>query len=360
MKKIFITSKSMIIGGIEKSLIAVLNTIDYSKYEVTLLLEERVGPLLNDIPSSVKVIEYKPKVNGNILIRKIKNRLKLISFILKHKNRYDVVINFTPYTLVSYKIIEHISKNTYVWTQTDYTKIYTKEELDNFLNKRNFKKIKNLVFVSNASMKNFEVMYPRKEKNYLVCRNFMPANNIIKKSKESINYKKDNCFTFLNVSRHEEDSKKISRIIEASLKLKQENLKFKVLLIGNGVDTLYYKDLVKKYNLEEYVIFLGEISNPLPYYLITDSFIITSDYEGGPITMFEAFILNLPVITTDVGDALIYFKQNGILIEKNVDSLIKAMKKMITENKKYRIEFDAISYNNEIKNTLESIISGDA
>ena len=43
MKKILITSYSLGLGGIEKALINLLHEIDYQKYSVTLILENKEG-----------------------------------------------------------------------------------------------------------------------------------------------------------------------------------------------------------------------------------------------------------------------------------------------------------------------------
>ena len=40
-------------------------------------------------------------------------------------------------------------------------------------------------------------------------------------------------------------------------KLKEENMKCKVLLVGDGLDTPKYKKMVEEKQLEEYIVFLG-------------------------------------------------------------------------------------------------------
>ena len=44
-------------GGAEKSLVNLLNVIDYSKYDVDLILIHKSGLFLNMIPSNVNIIE---------------------------------------------------------------------------------------------------------------------------------------------------------------------------------------------------------------------------------------------------------------------------------------------------------------
>ena len=56
MKKILIAMKNMNIGGVEKSLISLLNQMDPQKYEVDLLLLEDYGGFMDYIPSWVNII----------------------------------------------------------------------------------------------------------------------------------------------------------------------------------------------------------------------------------------------------------------------------------------------------------------
>ena len=62
MKKILFMCINMNIGGTEKALLTMLNEMDRSKYEITLLILEEYGGFLNQIPDGIKVMylkEYK-------------------------------------------------------------------------------------------------------------------------------------------------------------------------------------------------------------------------------------------------------------------------------------------------------------
>lgn len=47
---------AMLNGGAEKVLIDILKNFDYTKYNVSLLLECKEGPYINDIPDEVELI----------------------------------------------------------------------------------------------------------------------------------------------------------------------------------------------------------------------------------------------------------------------------------------------------------------
>ena len=48
---------SMNIGGVEKSLLSLLNTIPKDKYDITLMLLEEKGGYLEYVPQNIKIIE---------------------------------------------------------------------------------------------------------------------------------------------------------------------------------------------------------------------------------------------------------------------------------------------------------------
>lgn len=78
--------------------------------------------------------------------------------------------------------------------------------------------------------------------------------------------------------------------------------------------------------------FLGNKSNVADYMRAADVFILTSKFEGLPMTILEAMSVGLPVICTDVGGVCDIIDGNGILIKNQeedevVDSLSKMMNK---------------------------------
>ncbi len=55
MKKVVFVTRKMIMGGIEKALIAMLELIPKNEYEITVLVMSDGGDLVNEIPSHVKI-----------------------------------------------------------------------------------------------------------------------------------------------------------------------------------------------------------------------------------------------------------------------------------------------------------------
>lgn len=360
MKKILFTAYTLDIGGIETALINLLNEL-VKKYDITLVLEKKQGIFLNDLNSKITVIEYNPNQNKNPLIRRSLNSIKRIKFIIKYKNKFNFAASFATYSKMGSFCARTASKNNALWIHSDYLALYENNEdkVKEFFEFVKYKKFKNIICIANKVKESFENVLGKKN-NICLINNLIDYNNIIEKSEKTIKLKKeDKITTFLNVSRHEEESKKITRLIIAAEMLKKDNEKFKIILIGDGKDYEKYKNMVEEKELSEHVKFIGYKKNPYPYFKIADAFILTSEFEGYPVVFNEAKILNLPIITTDVSDAKIDINGKfGIVTEKNVNSIYEAMKKFINEGYDIKDKFDGQTFNNEIMSKLEILIDG--
>ena len=64
MKKILFMCINMNIGGTEKALLTMLNEIDDSKYDITLLMLEEYGGFLNEISGSADRRRHRFRLRG--------------------------------------------------------------------------------------------------------------------------------------------------------------------------------------------------------------------------------------------------------------------------------------------------------
>lgn len=359
--KIVFYAHNLELGGIEKALVALLNNIDYKKYDITLILEKKEGVLLKEIPSYVEIKEYSISKNKIVLFRKIKNRLKLLFTIIKNYNKYDFSCCYVPYSIPGPILMRCFSKNNSIWVHTDYYELYKedKERYKIFFNNRSIEKFNKIIMISNEAQNSFIDIYPNLSEKTVVCGNIVDYDKIIKLSKEKVYEKKDNKYIFINVSRHEEDSKKLTRLIDATKRLANDRDDFEVWMIGDGEDSKQYKDLVKKHNLEDKIKFLGMKKNPYPYYKKADAILLTSDYEGFPVVYLEALIFNINIITTIVtSNSIFNIKDYALICQKNPKSIYEGMKKSI-DNKIKTKKMNINKYNEQTIKTLNKIIIGE-
>ena len=140
--------------------------------------------------------------------------------------------------------------------------------------------------------------------------------------------------------------------IEA-LKLLPEN--YKVVLLGEGETKEKIEEMVKKYDLNGRVLFLGYRSDVAEIIKMCDISILTSKYEGLPISAIEAMYLN-PFIGSNVLGIKELVENVGELFEyKNYIELSDKIKSLI-ENKTKYFEVKIRCFNKAKEYTIEETI----
>ena len=76
MKRLIFFAKHMEIGGLEKALLNLLNSLDLDRYQVTLVLEEKQGAFLKLLDKRIKVEEYRLSACSFVPLRKLLNFTK--------------------------------------------------------------------------------------------------------------------------------------------------------------------------------------------------------------------------------------------------------------------------------------------
>ena len=347
MKKVLFSSYSLDFGGIETALITLLKQIK-DKYEITLVLEKKEGTFLTEVPKNIKIIEFKPSANKITLIRKAINFFKQLKFKIKYKNKFDYSVSYATYSYSSSFVTRNASQNCYLWVHNDYMSFYNNDKnlYKAFFEKLKIEKYKKIIFVSENDKKIFLNEFPDLKEKALFCNNLIDYKKILTLSKEKItDLKKDDVTTFINLGRHEENQKKLSRIIKASKMLNNEGYKFRVVFIGEGPDSIKYKEQARDI---KNIIFLGPKKNPYPYLKQGDCLLMSSDYEGYPVVYLESMILEKPIITTDVSDSKKDIEGHyGIIANKSTQGVYDAMKDFL-ENGFNTEKFRSNEFNKKI------------
>ncbi|MGN1268871.1 MAG: glycosyltransferase [Candidatus Aphodocola sp.] len=356
-KKILIASYNLDFGGIETSLINLLKNMDLEKYDVTLVLEEIKGAFLKDVPSDIKIKEYKVSNNKNVLVRKFVNLLKRIKWMLLNYKRYYASICYATYSGPCGFVARTSSRNRILFIHSNYYQAYDKDEnkIRAFFDNRKIEKYNHIVFVSNESKKDLCKIYPNIEKKSVTINNLIDYERILKLSEKKVDVKRVAKKIFMFVGRLDESSKRLTLLLEVAKKCKEENVKALFWIVGSGPDEKMYKDIVKNNNLDN-VIFYGAKKNPYPYMKACDYLILTSRYEGFPVVYNEAIILEKPVITTiDVSDDYISIPNRfGYVVnEKNIYDKVKELSKT-KEKIKETVDYNTL--NKKRINLIEQIM----
>lgn len=385
MKKILFSAFSLDVGGIETALLTLLKYL-VKDYDITLVLEKRQGVFLEDLPKDIKVITFTPSSIKFSLIRKVVNFFKQLSFKLKYKNKFDFSADFATYSMPASFVARTASKNNAIWIHNNYMNFYDNDiqQYRKFFKSLKIQEFKKIVFVSNLDKKVFVAQFPELTKLTTVCNNLIDYEKIYKLANEKIpdedlekifgedypniklnksskkeaekqSKKETKVPIFINVGRHDEKQKQISRILDATEKLNKNGFKFKVLLVGKGTNTKDYEQVIKEKKLDN-IIMLGAKKNPYPYFKISDCFLLSSQFEGYPVVFVESEILGLPIIATDVSDSKKDIDGKfGQVVENSAKGVYRGMKNFLEKGIKTD-KFDPEKFNEEIIEKVKKIM----
>lgn len=268
-------------------------------------------------------------------------------YILKNSHKYDIIWchNINPITFPIEKIEKkamltfHSSyygfanKSNHKSFFSIYYKIMSKLEKIN-LNKEN----KLLVFsgVSTQTCDELEVIGINKNRikyipNGVDINKFKPNNS---KNEIRLKYNIPNMnIVFLSIGRLTAP-KQPMKTIEIFSKIQIAVNNISLIIAGSGELLNDMKDYVKINKLKN-IYFLGFINhNDTPdLYSCSDYFIISSKYEGQPLTLLEAMASGLPCIVSNIPNLDIVTKANcGIMVDFNDENAAKQIIEYINGN----------------------------
>ena len=371
-KKILFNMYNLEIGGAEKSLLSILNTIDYSKYDVDLFLYEHKGELINELPKEVNLLaeidQYKTLcestrltfINGYFKLGVVRTISKYIAILKKIpraydqymnlfannilpklQGQYDVAIsNIWPHNFVTDKVNSKIKIG---WIHTDYSNMKIDYNMDfEVLNKLDY-----IVSVSDNCKKVFDNIQPKLKDKSIFLENIVSSSFIRELADRDIEEKdifKSKEIKILTVARFHHE-KGVDRVVEVCKKLKDAGKDFKWLVIGFGAQEKLLKSRAKELGVEKNFHILGKKVNPYPYFNKCDIYVQPSRYEGKSVAITEAKIFNMPIIITDYNSARdqIDNKKTGLIVENSIDGIFNGVK-TIMEDQELR---------NDIVNTLK-------
>jgi glycosyltransferase involved in cell wall biosynthesis len=110
----------------------------------------------------------------------------------------------------------------------------------------------------------------------------------------------------------------------------------RLIFAGNGEMENELRKRVEKYELGEFIRFVGLVSREIipVYYKASDFYVISSDYEGTSLSLMEAMFNKLAIIASDAPgiNRMLRHEQNALLYEtKNIEQLAETFKRVFTD-----------------------------
>lgn len=347
-------------GGAEKVLLKVLEKINLGKFEVDLFLikkegiyvkyfEENFKDKINlitpyDELSKNKILAYFQRKLIHKQVRKsLKEPINFRKFI---RNKYDTIISFLEGMSTIY-LSEIECDNKIAWVHIDLEKhrLMSIEE-----EKKIYSKYNKIICVSNQAKTSFINLYPEYKEKVEVIYNPIDSKEILEKSNEEIEEFRNKNFTFISVGRLVKQ-KGFDILLKAHKLLLEEGVLHNIVILGEGSERESLENCIRKNELENSIKLLGFKANPYPYIKNADAYVLSSRYEGYPLVLCEALVLNKKIVSTDCTGAVEVLENGkyGLIVKKEDEvSLKEGMKKIILSKEYEKKSFD-------IEKTIEKI-----
>lgn len=358
MKKLLFVIHSMGYGGAEKSLVNLLNELPENTYEVDLLLFQKKGDFLMQLPSWVRVLDtpeemellYAPlkklgfrsghKIIGTVcsrLVRRTKKQQAAFRWkyfyskrISRINGHYDVAIAYSGSECL-YLIRDKVDADKkLVWIHNDYrTAGYSKEDDRPYL-----ADMDGIVSVSNECVEVLKEEFPQYQHQMHYIENITSSAVIRKRAELFVpdEYSAEK-FNLLSIGRLH-PQKGFDLAIEAAAILKKKGINFCWYIIGEGLQKEKLVQQIQKLGVEEHFVLLGTRNNPYPYIKHCTFIVQPSRYEGKSVVLDEAKILGKPIVATNyptVWDQVIA-NSEGIITEMTPEGIAEGIQCMISDS----------------------------
>ncbi len=313
-KKILFVWTDLQNGGASKALLILANELK-KKYSVKILLCYD-NNAFRDICNGIDIISVSSPTNERFI--KLLKYFKMTLFIFWNTFKSNVIIaHDTPLVVILVGIINKLlfRKKVIYWIHVCKSELQqNKSSLINSLLKNILNRASGCVCVSETAKKSL-IDYARYNKNIYNIYNLSEKNLSIKTSWNSMPKK----ITLSALGRLSKE-KGFDVLIEALNKIINE-MNFKKIILkiaGDGPEYENLKLLINKYNINEYVVLIGFVSEPLRFINESDIFISPSRSESFGYNVIEALQCKKPVIVTDTGAAeIVEYGKYGIVVTRN-------------------------------------------
>lgn len=348
---VLIFSQAMELGGVERSLLGLLDSIDYDRYDVDLFLMRHSGELMPYLNPKANLLPEIPQYaslavpmaslikNGQfgVLCGRLQGKLAARRFDKQHLSEKPSVTALTYSHKYTLRSMPQISDKTYdlaisfltphyfarerarakkyaAWIHTDYAAL----SFDRSAEIAMWEGYDAICGVSEQVTTAFDAEFPELSHLTGTVENILPQNLIERQSNNPQGeMQKEKPFKLLSVGRFSEQ-KNFDNVPDICRRLVADGLDVTWYLIGYGGDEALIRQKIAEAGMQERVIVLGKKDNPYPYMRACGLYVQPSHYEGKAVTVREAQLLAKPVVITD-------YATSGSQLEDGVDGLIVPM-----------------------------------
>lgn len=365
MKNILIFMSQLSIGGVERSLVSLLNSLDDKKYHVRLmLLSDTPDDLRAYVPEQVEVVPFPQAFRflyiprGEVLasfkcaLGKNLNAFRLACYLLRGlvihnmgaarqgllaaalhtmpdiEGDYDAAIDYTGnFKTVLLRKVK--AKRKISWVHGDYRILDRDEKIDQI----EYGQLDYVVTVSKTCRDVFADVYPEYAEKCHVMPNITSKAFIRRLADEEPKAELAQDVPFvLSVTRLDPD-KGLSIAIEACALLKARGERFRWYVLGEGPERGAVEKLIAEKSLKDDFVLLGAHPNPYPYMKKAAAIVHCSLSEGRSVAMDEAMLLEKPILLTNYPTAKDQIENGvtGLICDIKPESVADGLQKLMRD-----------------------------
>jgi len=311
-RKIFCVLPSMNGGGAEKVMLLLLAGLDPDKYQPVLVLFEKKGAYLEEVPADIQVYCLEKKTRWDIL------RLPFrLAFLIKQE-RPGVVLSFLWYAnLINvlsscfrlHNVPVIISVHNFLSTSLT---IQRYSGIKRLVTRLFFPMANEVISVSRAAGHDLVSRFNIPEHKVSVIYNGIDKAHIVMRSAEQPekNYFADETPVIIAVGRLSKQ-KGFDVLIRAFAEVRKKRM-VKLLILGEGDERSYLESVAREAGVSRYVTMPGFISNPYTYIKRSSLYVMSSNFEGFPVVLLEVMACGVPIISTACTSGPDEILENGV------------------------------------------------
>lgn len=334
-KKMLIITKHFNIGGAEKMLLRFMPIFFSLGYRVDIYLLYNYGMHID--------FELDLGFNSNQLVlgsifsnetdenkQLMKNEPQKVYRSVIH-DTYDIEIAFQEsYSTKIISTSQNKKSKKIAWIHSNFQEYHfsAKAYESDYEELNIYRKFDHIVFCSesaknafNKTLKNNfcnkEVIYPLTDSSF--CKKYAQLHQVAEEKPY-----------FLVLSRYS-PQKGLDRLIKAAKLLKEQDILFEIIIVGQGELEKDLRELISTYDLADKVFLVPAVPNPFPYFKNCISYVCPSYTESFGMALQEALCMQVPVIACNTSGTCEVLQDGlfGEIVEPSEYGLANAMKKCI-------------------------------
>lgn len=351
-KKLLFINGHLNTGGVEKALMDILTHLDYEKYEVDLLLTEKLGDYASQLPGQVHVllrsIEGTDGPLPNVILNSIRQRdwfslkMRLIRLLMKtfgqkwaclaekmltDGKHYDCVIGFRTGFCTQLAAFAVQGDRRITWWHHGEINADSADYL------QAASRCDRVAVVSDSCGQMLAAAFPALADKLVTVHNMLDVQAVRQKADLFAPYPDKDVPHLVSVGRLAPE-KHFYNAIYAARQLKDRGFRFRWHLVGDGVLREELQRKAAELDVADCFIFEGNQVNPYPYLKNADLFVHPSYVESFGIVVTEALALGLPCVVTESSGVMDFLVdgENAVITAQSPEDLARKVALVLTDD----------------------------